>query len=43
MKQTKQKSTSKRNNQSGKNTLIKGFEIKLNPLFDQSIKSIINA
>ena len=46
--QSKQKQSTRKtqfewNDQSDKHSLIKGLEIKLNPLFDQSIKSIINA
>ena len=42
-KQSKQKTQFEWNDQSDKHSLFKGLEIKLNPLFDQSIKSIINA
>ena len=41
--ESKQKTQFEWNDQSDKRSLIEGVEIKLNPLFDQSIKSIINA
>ena len=40
-KQSKRKTQFEWNDQSDKHSLIKGLEIKLNPLFDQSIKFIL--